>query len=63
MLKRSRVCIEEDGDGAVVGWMIWAFCLRTSAGVRTRQLMSSAREEDKACVAGRGRDGAEVARK
>ena len=67
VLKRNRVWIEDDVDCVVVvvgvGWTIWAFCLRTSAGVRIRQLMSSAREEDSACVAGRGREETQVVRK
>ena len=44
---------EERGEGAVT---IWAFCLRTSAGVRIRQETNSPVEEARECVIGVGRE-------
>ena len=48
----------EDGEGS-----IWAFCLRTSAGVRIRHETSSATEEERAWIMGEGRGADEALRR
>ena len=63
-LRRARSVAGLEEDVEVVDdddfWTIWAFCLRTSAGVRIRQEISSAVEEDRELIIGVGRRGCRV---